>query len=581
MNTRTSCLIATVGAGLFLAALLSAATAQEQISGAIFTTDKYGTRVNANIFQDKKDVYLDGGPGPNAPASAAGLPDGWYYFQVTDPPGKTLLSTDAITDRQFHVTGGLIDLVVDHATGEDLDHGAFTVQLFPYANTPNNGGVYKVWVTPQDLYDRTGTAGSFGFIPRFSKTDNFKVKGKLPLIPITVRKFHDKNADGVWDPDGTWGEREEEITGWMFTLTDALGASNDPYTPHTVWVPAGTWTVTENQPEGTEVTASIVLVNGIPVGCDPPSSTVTLTVAAGNTYEVQFGNVGLGQTGACPKFYDRDGDGERDDGEPPLPGFWITLNVLEDGILKEIDRRQTDENGCAVFGDLFPGEYWVDEIPPSDDWVTPEPIRVVIESTLSYSAGEPLLIGTDARMPIGNYCVRHADFDTKGYWHNKNGLTELTDGDIAYANGLDPYDGASSYFGAGDEPFDGFFGDGTPVAAVTGEWAEVIAAAGTPRAEVSQFLVDSNGGGDPCEQLAQQLLAFIFNCRHRLDDPGATICVNGSWVPASELIQEAIAAWASEGTDDDHVFEALLDSLNNSDDVPFVCFNPCPIVYGP
>ena len=93
-------------------ALLAISTlAQAAPSGAIFTTVADGSRVNANIFSAKCDglgVYLDGGPGPNAPPTAAGLPDGDYFYQVTDPSGKVLLSTDAQRYRRFTVVGGLI-----------------------------------------------------------------------------------------------------------------------------------------------------------------------------------------------------------------------------------------------------------------------------------------------------------------------------------------------------------------------------------------------------------------------------------------------------------------------------------------
>src|SRR5882672_12682307 len=94
------------------AVLLSATTsAYAQLPGAIFTTFSDGTRVNANIYPAKcgpTGVWVDGGPGPNAPQGAAGLPDGDYYFQVTDPSGKTLLSTDPQQNRRFTVTGGII-----------------------------------------------------------------------------------------------------------------------------------------------------------------------------------------------------------------------------------------------------------------------------------------------------------------------------------------------------------------------------------------------------------------------------------------------------------------------------------------
>lgn len=143
-------------------------------SGAIFTTTVNGDRVNANHYAAKVDVYLDGGPGDNAPAGAAALDEGWYYFQVTEPAGKVLLSLDPIANRRFHVNAqGLIDQVATHATGVDQDHGSLTAQLWPFADTPNNGNEYKVWVTPVARY-RAG-AGSFGFTGKFSKTDNFKV----------------------------------------------------------------------------------------------------------------------------------------------------------------------------------------------------------------------------------------------------------------------------------------------------------------------------------------------------------------------------------------------------------------------
>ena len=113
------------------------------LSGAIFTTDETGVPVNLNIYDAKEDVYLNGGPGINAPDDAAGLPAGTYSFQVTDPSGKTLLSTDPVACRQFTVdASGVIQSVAPsgacaHATGTDGEDAGITVQLFPFADTPN------------------------------------------------------------------------------------------------------------------------------------------------------------------------------------------------------------------------------------------------------------------------------------------------------------------------------------------------------------------------------------------------------------------------------------------------------------
>jgi len=201
-------------------------------SGAIFTTVFDGSEVNFNIYPSKEAVYLDGGPGPGAPQTAAGLDDGTYVFQVTEPSGKTLLSTDPAKCRRFTVAGGIITGIVaaggcEHHTGLDIDHNAVTVQLFPYNDTPNPGGEYKAWaVTVEDFLIGCAALGvsngldvvdcgkspgnSHGFISRHSKTDNFKV-GDATNIEIDTR-FFDTNG--------------QLIDGLKLTWIDTLGASN-------------------------------------------------------------------------------------------------------------------------------------------------------------------------------------------------------------------------------------------------------------------------------------------------------------------------------------------------------------------
>ena len=199
--------------------------------GAIFTTVKDGTEVNLNQYPAKEDVYLDGGPGVNAPQFAAGLDDGVYVFQVTDPSGKTLLSTDLAGCRQFTVENGIITSVAvagscAHQTGNDVDHPpAITVQLMPYNDTPNPGGVYKVWVTPLSWYQcslgkvECKVRGAVhGFIPSWSKTDNFKIRQGPPRELDTV--FLDESGNPI------------DALGELYI--DPLGASNQKYS---VWNP--------------------------------------------------------------------------------------------------------------------------------------------------------------------------------------------------------------------------------------------------------------------------------------------------------------------------------------------------------
>jgi hypothetical protein len=181
------------------------------------------------------DVYLNGGPGAHGKPGSAGLPDGDYYFQVTDPNGQTLLSTDPVSNRRFTVSGGAITAYVGtggplHPTGIDVPNasaGDITISLAntncpaDFLDTPNNGGVYKVWVTPTTSFvgnpagvdNPCGTGCYHGFVPSATKTDNFKVKPNIPNFCLTVykqnRRYHrgklpagcglDNHADGPRD----------------------------------------------------------------------------------------------------------------------------------------------------------------------------------------------------------------------------------------------------------------------------------------------------------------------------------------------------------------------------------------------
>lgn len=539
------------------------------LSGAIWTTDKNGNIVNGNIYRNKCDVYLNGGPGPNAPIGAAGLPEGDYYFQVTDPSGKVLLSTDDIEFRWFHVNEcGVIDAAdPTHPTRDDKGEppsdcsGApQVVPLCDYDDTPNNGGVYKVWITRQEDYSPGD--GRHGFVPPFCKTDNFKVGRKPPEQYIDVTKFKDCNANGLRD------EGEVSLGGWYLWITPPDGpdwVGEEFQTPYTIVAWPGTWIIREMVKDGWIQTG--LLVDREPV--EPVSDTATLSLGTRDEdHTVAFGNIPTGCITAC-KFYDCDADGVWDGTEPGIQGVKVVLSGTD--VFGPIVERPayTGPGGCVTFDGLLPGTYTVTEIVPTNClWVattntTSDPIELACEE------------GAQAAVGFGNIITGCADFDTKGYWHNKNGLDELDEADRSYVNVLDPYDSATSYFGAGDEPFDGMFEGGAPVAAAfSGE--EAIWAAGTWQSEVSHFLTDNNGNAnlnDHKEQLAQQLLAFIFNVRHRLG-ADAMIYVDGQWVSTAGLIADAIAAWAGSNDAAIVAMEQKLDTLNNDDAVEYILDGP-------
>ncbi len=295
--------------------LVVASSASAQLPGAIFTTTQHGTRVNANQYQEKcgsLGVWLDGGPPPNAPQGAAGLPDGDYYFQVTDPSGKVLLSTDPVVNRQFHVTDGIItgtSGLGNHNTDSDIDHPpARTIELcapgVPFNDTPNNGGVYKAWVTPvgsfvgdPTIVDNGYKPGYFhGFIPASSKVDNFKVKGTAAVACMAVSKFIDANGNGIMEP----ALGEIHFGGWGFTVIDPLGAQidgkmftiahlKDCYPGLFNLVP-GKYTIIEDDTDGTGT--FIVTANFVDDKPQNPVDTqITVTFKANDLrHDVTFGN---------------------------------------------------------------------------------------------------------------------------------------------------------------------------------------------------------------------------------------------------------------------------------------------------
>jgi len=220
---RKLALIAVLVPTALLVTAIPAYAAPAPVSGAIFTTDSTGVPVNLNIYQDKQDVYLNGGPGINAPVGAAGLPAGTYSFQVTDPSGKDLLSTDPVACRQFTVNAqGVIQNVSPggtcaHSVGADGEDGGATVQLFPYLDTTNNGGVYKVWVTPTTQLNCNAGGNKHCFLPRYSKTDNFKVSDNR-IVEIDTRFW----KAGFAQP----------IDGMLAMWTDTNGATNAKYSEY-------------------------------------------------------------------------------------------------------------------------------------------------------------------------------------------------------------------------------------------------------------------------------------------------------------------------------------------------------------
>ncbi|MDV6250727.1 hypothetical protein [Vibrio sp. EA2] len=753
-------------------AMMFTAPALARLDGAIFTTTPDGGIVNENVrYESKEEVFLDGGPGPNAPGHAAALPAGEYYFQVTDPSGKCLLSSvpdsagsnggtcegeskrkgpktsansfeaEPLACRRFYFDGNggvsfvndsytkiqevkirgkietqVIEIDCKHQLGSDyvgVDPSEMpdgqTIQLFPFANTPNPGGVYKAWVSTAksvveacegtDIYvDETGENcnGFFGFIPRNSKTDNFKANLGQPTVDyqIGLRAFHDRNLNCTYDPSNgdelisNWdfGVTEpdplEELRGiyrtisepdtgdqipvtfsvteranlfWlvdqlMWFASDEASALNKPFSHFTTFAdlrdygklhelayshkefvsPLACYLDPNNLSDELVKRDALELADdGIDEDNDGiydddkgfvPTSFVNVPGIEVDEpiLVVGFGSTGFATIEVC-KSKDLNMDGAHDEGEPYVENWPMILHIPESvplpdnitgelldslreviepklkaaGIMEEddflhevIDRtvtKNTKADGCVSFFAMLPNvkpdsygtlaPYVVKEKTEGmhSDWkVTSETtfVEFLVESVLSYdSNGLPLIEGvvtqrsdnlsSDSPFVFHNMCTPPpVDFDTKGYWHNPNGILEITPSDISYVNGLVPYHTPSDYSGL--EPFNDV-------------------------GEVSEFLVGSNSDADAYfhrEQLAQQLLAFILNVRHRLDgDYAAQLMFEGNWQSVQYIIDTAVSAWTNAPIDPQRAVnvQEILNDYNNNDELEVIPYDyGCP-----
>lgn len=287
-----------------------------QMPGAIWTTDVSLT-VDRNIYYNKCDVYLNGGP---IKQNQPGLPDGDYYYKVTDPSGAVDLSENVkpLTDRLVTVVNGKFS----------------GVQLCPFEDTPNPGGEYKVWLTSVDNYNLYG-----GFIPEWCKTDNFKVKGGEVPPPPELRgaiggfKYYDADVDGEMDPT------EVTISCWLIELyEDSVSPGN---------LIASTFTDCTGAFSFSELAAGTYIVREVMPVCPcwiqtgPKDSSVDIdplpdveVTAQGGVYtvvlldndavasDVNFGNVCLGGGGGHTLGYWSNKNGQRD-----IDANWATINA--------------------------------------------------------------------------------------------------------------------------------------------------------------------------------------------------------------------------------------------------------------
>jgi hypothetical protein len=260
----------------FVAVLAFCSTfrAEPPLPGAIFSTDSTCTDVNVNIYAVKEDVYIDGGPDH---PGAAGLPDGSYCVQVTDPSGATVLGRSdpgavTVVDGEFVQCYQLTSILKTASSG-------FTDPGFD--STPNPGGEYKVWVSTD-----------CDFINNSTKTDNFQVRSDCIKGNVCIRKFYDANANGVWDAG------EVEIAGWQFRVFGHDNLHLWKTTPRCAYVRVGTYSLLERTPN------ELNWIHTTP-------TEVQVEVETDYTEEHAFGNACIGAGGGFTLGYWSNPNGQR------------------------------------------------------------------------------------------------------------------------------------------------------------------------------------------------------------------------------------------------------------------------------
>ncbi len=260
-------LLVMVAAAILVLSLPGAALAAP-LTGAIFTTESVCDGTNVNIFATKDQVYLDGGP---AHEGAAGLPPGEYYVKVTEPNGTLLGTSIGAADETPVLVNAAGEFAVCYQLSAILEKAS---DASPgYDTTSNNGGEYKVWISP---------TSDFASV----KTDNFKVVapdgggGEPDEATLRIRKYYDANANGVKDA------LEVFLTGWKFHIVDTIDFIR--FTPVDIILAPDTYTVTEFMPIETN------WINTDP-GVVPIQKVITL--ADGDDETLLFGNVCLGPGG--------------------------------------------------------------------------------------------------------------------------------------------------------------------------------------------------------------------------------------------------------------------------------------------
>jgi hypothetical protein len=153
--------------------------------GAIFTTDRTCTVVDANIYDAKTDVYLTGG------GKGARLPNGSYYVKVTEPNGKLLGSSGSsasvqVVNGKFVSCYQLWSLVGGFGDSRNGEYKVWVCQDADYTSCKTDNFRIRPSRTPSRTPTRTPTSGASATPTRTSTAPATATPTRTPTtIPAT------------------------------------------------------------------------------------------------------------------------------------------------------------------------------------------------------------------------------------------------------------------------------------------------------------------------------------------------------------------------------------------------------------
>jgi hypothetical protein len=221
--------------------------------GAIFTTDSTCTVVDANIYEAKTDVYLNGG------GKGVRLPDGSYYVLVTEPNGTVLGSSGGTAPIQV-IKGKFA--------------ACYQVWALVGGFEDSRNGEYKVWVCQDATFSQPSC-----------KTDNFRVapsRDRTPTRTATSVPVLTATRTPTWTATRTVTATPTLTATGTPTLTPSLTATATPTLTQTPITP-GEGVVNTETPTPTASTTATLTATATATATRTATATATPTASTTST----------------------------------------------------------------------------------------------------------------------------------------------------------------------------------------------------------------------------------------------------------------------------------------------------------